>query len=140
MLMGGFHLFRLPADTPSVSLAHMSSEPSDFVIPSGHSSREQEIPVCPLQIDDIPVAILETISPTKAELKDRGKSDGLTKLIVLVQTLWFIIQCIARGIQHLPLTELEVVTLAYTMLNFSSTVSGGANLRMWDAQFGCTRH
>jgi hypothetical protein len=38
-------------------------------------------------------------------------------LIVLVQTLWFMIQCIARGVQHLPLTELEVITLAYTMLN-----------------------
>jgi hypothetical protein len=118
MLMGGFHLFRLPADTPSIPLARISSEPSDFVTPSGYSPREQEIPVCPLQIDDIPVAILEMVSPTEAEIKDRGKSDGLTKLIVLVQTLWFVIQCIARGRQHLPLTELEVVTLAYTMLNF----------------------
>jgi hypothetical protein len=36
---------------------------------------------------------------------------------VLLQTSWFIIQCIARGIKHLPLTELEIVTLAYTMLN-----------------------
>jgi hypothetical protein len=117
MLMGGFHLFRLPADTPSVPLARISSEPSDFVIPSGYSSREQEAPICPLQIDDIPVAILEILSPTETEIKDRGKSDGLTKLIVLVQTLWFVIQCIARGRQHLPLTELEVVTLAYAMLN-----------------------
>src|SRR5271154_5503957 len=40
MLMGGFHLFRLPADTRSVPLAHESSEPSDFVSPSGYSSRE----------------------------------------------------------------------------------------------------
>jgi hypothetical protein len=82
------------------------------------SLREQEVPVCPLQIDDISVAILEIISPTETEIKDRSKSDGLTKLIVLVQTLWFVIQCIARGKQRLPLTELEVVTLAYTMLNF----------------------
>jgi hypothetical protein len=117
MLMGGFHLFRLPADTPSVPLARISSEPSNFVTPSGYSSREKEVPVCPLQIDDIPIAILEMMSPTEAELKDRGKSDGLTKLIVLVQTLWFVIQCIARGRQHLPLTELEVITLAYSMLN-----------------------
>jgi hypothetical protein len=118
MLMGGFHLFRLPADTPSIPLAPISSEPSDFVIPSGYSSREQEIHVCPLQIDDIPASVLEMLSPTEAEIKDRSKSDGLTKLIVLLQTLWFIIQCIARGRQHLPLTELEVITLAYTMLNF----------------------
>ncbi|KIM21010.1 hypothetical protein M408DRAFT_81169, partial [Serendipita vermifera MAFF 305830] len=56
-------------------------------------------------------------APTETELKDRGKSDALTKLIVLVQTLWFVIQCIARGMHRLPLTELEVVTLAYTTLN-----------------------
>jgi hypothetical protein len=118
MLMGGFHLFRLPADTPSVPLAHISSQPSDFVTPLEYYSRGKEVPVCPLQIDDIPTAILEILSPTETELKDRGKSDGLTKLIVLVQTLWFVVQCIARGTQHLPLTELEVVTLAYTMLNF----------------------
>lgn len=37
---------------------------------------------------------------------------------MLAQTLWFVIQCIARGTQRLPLTELEVVTLAYAMLNF----------------------
>jgi hypothetical protein len=118
MLMGGFHLFRLPPDTPSVPLGHISSESSDFVTPLELSSREEEVPVCPLQIDDIPVAILKVLSPTETELKDKGKSDVLTKLLVLVQILWFVIQCIARGIQHLPLTELEVVTLAYTMLNF----------------------
>jgi hypothetical protein len=88
------------------------------MVPSGYSPREQEVPVCPLQVDDIPTGVLEILSPTEAELKDRGKSDGLTKLIILVQTLWFVIQCIARGMQRLPLTELEVITLAYTMLNF----------------------
>jgi hypothetical protein len=118
MLMGGFHLFRLPADTPSVPLAHIPFRQSEFVTPLEQSSREQEVPVCPLQIDDIPVAILEILSPTEIEIEDRGKSDWLTKSIVLVQALWFITQCIARRIQHLPLTELEVVTLAYATLNF----------------------
>ncbi|PVF91974.1 hypothetical protein CPB86DRAFT_845393 [Serendipita vermifera] len=33
------------------------------------------------------------------------------------QTGWFIIQCIARRAAHLPPTELEVVTLAYTIMN-----------------------
>lgn len=116
MIMGGFHLFQLPVDAP------YSSSPSwgDFIIPSGKHSRKDDVPICPLVMDDFPVdtEILETISPTETELKDKGKSDGLTKLIVIVQTLWFVIQCITRGTQHLPLTELEVVTLAYAMLNF----------------------
>ncbi|KIM22219.1 hypothetical protein M408DRAFT_332995, partial [Serendipita vermifera MAFF 305830] len=118
MIMGGFHLFRLPADAPSIPLPLETSQPSNFVIPSGRHSRREDVLVCPLKFDDFSVDILEIIAPTETELKDRGKSDGLTKIIVLFQTLWFVIQCIARGTQHLPLTELEVVTLAYATLNF----------------------
>ncbi|KIM20613.1 hypothetical protein M408DRAFT_129565 [Serendipita vermifera MAFF 305830] len=118
MIMGGFHLFRLPVDAPSVPLPLESLEPSNFVIPSGRHSRRHEVPVCPLRFEDVPVDVLEIFTPSETELKDRGKSDALTKIIVLVQTLWFVIQCIARGSQRLPLTELEVVTLAYATLNF----------------------
>ncbi|KIM20965.1 hypothetical protein M408DRAFT_305886 [Serendipita vermifera MAFF 305830] len=136
IIMGGFHLFRLPADAPSTqfppstpfprppnhprpySFLSKPSESSDFVVPTGLHSRKDEVPVCPLKLEDFTADLLKTIAPTETELKDRGKSDVLTKFIVLVQTMWFVIQCIVRGTQHLPLTELEVVTLAYTMLNF----------------------
>ncbi|KIM28295.1 hypothetical protein M408DRAFT_145547 [Serendipita vermifera MAFF 305830] len=118
MIMGGFHLFRLPADARSTPFPLKSSESSDFVISTGLHLRRDEIPVCPLKLEDFPVDILKGITPGETELKDKGKSDALTKIIVLVQTLWFVIQCIARGTQRLPLTELEVVTLAYAMLNF----------------------
>ncbi|KIM19874.1 hypothetical protein M408DRAFT_39406, partial [Serendipita vermifera MAFF 305830] len=118
IIMGGFHLFKLPADASSTPFPLKPSEPSDFIVPTGLHSRRDEIPVCPLELKDFPVDILRGITPSETELKDRGKSDALTKLIVLVQTLWFVIQCIVRGTRHLPLTELEIVTLAYTMLNF----------------------
>ncbi|KIM25493.1 hypothetical protein M408DRAFT_26051 [Serendipita vermifera MAFF 305830] len=117
MVMGGFHLFRLPTGASFIPLPHESSKPSEFVVASGRHLRQDEVPVCPLKFEDFSIDVLEIIVPTETELKDRGKSDALTKLIVLVQTLWFIVQCIARGTQHLPLTELEVVTLAYAMLN-----------------------
>ncbi|KIM28293.1 hypothetical protein M408DRAFT_23994 [Serendipita vermifera MAFF 305830] len=117
IIMGGFHLFRLPADAPSTPFPLESEESCDFVAPTGLHLRGAEVPVCPFKFEDFPVEILEAIAPTATELKDRGKSDSLTKIIVLVQTLWFVAQCIVRGIQHLPLTELEVVTLAYAMLN-----------------------
>ena len=55
---------------------------------------------------------------TEAEIKDKGKSDWLAKSLVLLQTLWFIIQCIACGIKHLPVTHLKIVTLAYAAMNF----------------------
>lgn len=108
MIMGGFHLFRPPALAPYVALPLGSKSPSAFVLP---------------------IEILKIVAPTEAELKDKGKSDGLTKLIVLVQTLWFVIQCIARGLRDLPLTELEIVTLAYAMLNFFTFVFWWDKLR-----------
>ena len=54
---------------------------------------------------------------TEEDIEDRSKGDILFKLIAILQTSWFIIQCIARGQQRLALTELELVTLALASLN-----------------------
>jgi hypothetical protein len=54
---------------------------------------------------------------TVDEIEDRSKSDALSKTIVIAQTTWFTAQCIARARQGLAITELEIVTLAYTALN-----------------------
>ena len=54
---------------------------------------------------------------TEAELEDRSKGDPLGKGLVVLQTSWFIAQCIARASQHLVVTELELVTLAFAALN-----------------------
>ena len=55
---------------------------------------------------------------TEREIQDRSKGDALSKGLVVIQTSWFILQCIARRIEHLPITELELVTLAFAALNF----------------------
>ena len=57
---------------------------------------------------------------TKKEIQDKSKGDGLTKGLVIVQTSWFILQCIARGVERLPITALEVLTLAFAVLNFAT--------------------
>ena len=54
---------------------------------------------------------------TAAAIADRSKGDALSKIIAILQTTWFIVQCIARGQQRLALTELELVTLALASLN-----------------------
>jgi len=54
---------------------------------------------------------------SEEDIKDRSKGDILSKLIAILQTTWFILQCIARGKQKLTLTELELVTLALASLN-----------------------
>jgi len=52
------------------------------------------------------------------EIQDKSKGDFISKSIIILQTSWFVMQCIARGAQGLPITELELVTIAFAGLNF----------------------
>ena len=106
MIMGGFHLFERN---------HRETGEDNRSI-----SQEDDKPLHPLQADDLfdCDGYESFIMPTKAEIQDRGKSDSLAKTLVLLQTSWFIIQCIARAREHLPVTHLEIVTLAYAAMNF----------------------
>ncbi|KAF8899780.1 hypothetical protein CPB84DRAFT_1836761 [Gymnopilus junonius] len=54
---------------------------------------------------------------TEEEIKNRSKADAFAKTFVIGQTTWFIAQCLARGVQGLNLTELELVTVAFAFLN-----------------------
>jgi hypothetical protein len=54
---------------------------------------------------------------TREEIDDRSKANILSKVLVVCQTGWFVTQCIARVAQRLPVTELEVVTLAFAVIN-----------------------
>ena len=62
-----------------------------------------------------PTVVMPDLSA--ADIEDRSKGDALSKVIAILQTTWFIFQCIARGKQRLALTELELVTLALASLN-----------------------
>ncbi|KAI9451247.1 hypothetical protein F5148DRAFT_986638, partial [Russula earlei] len=55
----------------------------------------------------------------KEEIDDKSKGDVISKTLVVLQTGWFVVQCIARGVQHLPVTELELVTVAFAVLNLA---------------------
>ncbi|KAI0707885.1 hypothetical protein C8Q76DRAFT_816437 [Earliella scabrosa] len=49
------------------------------------------------------------------ELLDRGKADGLAKMLLTWQVLWFCLSCLNRDVQHLPLSLLEVTTIAHAL-------------------------
>ncbi|KAJ4480301.1 hypothetical protein C8R41DRAFT_771513 [Lentinula lateritia] len=49
------------------------------------------------------------------EISDRSKANGLLKSVVVVQVTFFLVNCIARKIQRLPVTLLEVTTVAHTL-------------------------
>jgi hypothetical protein len=51
------------------------------------------------------------------DIEDKSKGDTLSKGLALLQGLWFMAQCLARICQNIPVTELEVATLAFQFLN-----------------------
>jgi hypothetical protein len=104
MIMGGFHYFK-GSDEAGASYEAVHPLTYKDVI----SMLKNKLPL-----------------PTEEEIKDRSKSDWLAKTIALFQTLWFVMQCIARHIEKLPTTELEIVTLAYTAINV------GMFIAWWD--------
>ena len=65
---------------------------------------------------------------TENEISDRSKGDRLAKFIFIVQTPWFITQCIAHYVQGLDSTQLELTTLAMASLNGITCLRGGKTL------------
>ncbi|KAF7369993.1 hypothetical protein MSAN_00629200 [Mycena sanguinolenta] len=51
------------------------------------------------------------------DIKDRSKGDAFSKGVALLQGSWFILQCLARVHYHLTVTQLEVATLAFAVVN-----------------------
>lgn len=89
-----------------------------FVIMGGYhffSGAKAEHPLSPKDVTGL-VKRGEIVPPTDAELANQSKGDAFSKGVAIFQTLWFVMQCIARRIEHLPLTSLEVMTLAYTVI------------------------
>ncbi|KAF7984844.1 hypothetical protein HWV62_10795 [Athelia sp. TMB] len=89
-----------------------------FVIMGGYYFYDKNGPRHPVS----PAAAVELVrrghlvAPTRDELANQSKGDVLSKGVAILQTLWFVMQCIARRIEHLPITNLEVMTLAYTVI------------------------
>ncbi|KAF7974345.1 hypothetical protein HWV62_12410 [Athelia sp. TMB] len=89
-----------------------------FVIMGGyqfHNKDESLHPLSPKNAQEL-VGRGHLVPSTPEELANQSKGDALSKGVAILQTLWFVMQCIARRIEHLPLTSLEVMTLAYTVI------------------------
>ena len=118
VIMGGFHLF----ERGSIETSN-----NDKAILHGNDIPLRPLAACDLYDDNndythqsirANIDFTSFTVPTEEEINDKGKSDWLAKSLVLLQTLWFVMQCIARAIKHLPVTHLEIVTLAYAAMNF----------------------
>lgn len=68
----------------------------------------------------VELARLGLLSPIADEvINDKIKADPITKALVCIQAAWFIAQCISRVAHSLPLTLLEVHTLAHVLIAMS---------------------
>ncbi|KAF7369967.1 hypothetical protein MSAN_00626500 [Mycena sanguinolenta] len=54
---------------------------------------------------------------SEKDITDKSKGDALSKGVALLQGLWFILQTLARVHQRLAITQLEVATLAFAVVN-----------------------
>lgn len=102
--------------TPKCTSAEWTRTHGFFVAMGGFHLYKGDAPLHPLSRDDIKLLIENSnvVVPTQRELQDKSKGDAISKGVVIVQTLWFLIQCAARIVQHLPITQLELITIAYT--------------------------
>ena len=57
----------------------------------------------------------EMPSLTENAIRDKSKTDGFAKAIAIGQILWMAIQIIARVGQHLPISQLELAVMAFSV-------------------------
>lgn len=52
---------------------------------------------------------------SEEQIQDKSKADGIKKILVCAQALWFCIQCISRLAQSLPVSLLELNTFGHSL-------------------------
>jgi hypothetical protein len=94
-----------------------------FVIMGGFElyDSDGERPLYPLDFENIEKLVqsgaIDFPKIAEKDIEDRSKGDIISKGLAVIQTGWFIAQCIARGAEHLAITELEIMTVAFAFLN-----------------------
>ncbi|KAJ7051398.1 hypothetical protein C8F01DRAFT_1237260 [Mycena amicta] len=89
-----------------------------FISMGGFVSRSNHQPIVTShQLDGVPEYLAEIQAVREQDIKDKSKGDALSKGVAVAQQIWFTTQCLARVHQHLPVTQLELVTLAFAVVN-----------------------
>ena len=135
--MGGFHLIEPPegSDAPTTSVLKAVAEAEratvaetpDLTTTNANAEKGTEKKPLP-EGGRVTILTLEMLRElikdpefdvpiTEDDITDKAKGDPLSKFIFILQTSWFILQCIARHVQGLDITQLELTTLALASLN-----------------------
>ena len=96
-----------------------------FAIMGGYQAYDKNGPLYPLRPGRVVELVRDAklVPPTDDELSNQSNGDVLSKGVAVLQTVWFVAQCLARLIERLPLTNLEVMTLAYTIMTVAMYVA-----------------
>ena len=73
----------------------------------------------------VKLGLIKLDAITSAAIEDRSKADSVAKLLTIVQTSWFILQCLARLKQQIGITTLELSTIAFVVCTI------GTNIMWW---------
>jgi len=141
--MGGFHLVEPPEEGTSTSpKANTKRAASDSVessstlvdtdVENGRASAENEPKLPEGRVTILTLGMLRKllqdpdfkIDVKEDEIMDKSKGDAMSRFIFIMQSSWFILHCIARHVQGLGLTQVELTTLALASLN-------GITLLLW---------
>ncbi len=142
--MGGFHVVEPPEDgdgsteSTGASMGRrraLDVSPTSAVLveetnidtEKGHGP-SQKRPEPKLERDRVTILTLQMlrelvkdpefeIQITEEEITHRSKGDALSKIIFILQSTWFILQCLGRRVQGQDLTQIELTTLALASLN-----------------------
>lgn len=71
--------------------------------------------------------------PTEEDIKALSKSDTFTKAFACIQSAWLVVQSIARAATGLPITQLELATIAFVVCGILMY------LLWWEKPFGTER-
>ncbi|KAG1896614.1 uncharacterized protein F5891DRAFT_1175175 [Suillus fuscotomentosus] len=95
---------------------------SFFVLMGGFMLYVDGKPYLTLQPDHILKLIqkgcIDVPTLTADQIHDKSKGTAISKGLVMLQVAWFIMQLVTRVIYPLEITQLEVGTLAFAVLNF----------------------
>jgi len=67
--------------------------------------------------------LLDETCPTQEEILDKSKADNLLKAVAALQILWLILSVITRKMYGLPISLLEVCTVAFATLSVATYVA-----------------
>jgi hypothetical protein len=57
---------------------------------------------------------------SERDIQDRSKADSLAKVVSIMQSTWTVVNVVSRAGNHLPITLLEIATMAFILCAYSS--------------------